>query len=121
MRISIVADVHPTEDAGRVKLAILNLFPDAVGKEESGHLKMSSDDIQHLSDRISEQKIRDTAKSILLKSVRGKKIIFHLNKQAAYSGKVNFTDGDSVLGDIAVTVTADVPENFIRYMTGGSA
>jgi len=79
---------------------------------------MTSKDIRPLLTRILEQKIRDAARGVLLKAVREDRIIFHLNKQAAHSGRVNFTDGNSPLGDLKVSFCIDEPEEWIHKKLG---
>ena len=121
METFITAPIHPTEDPDRVRQAVLTLFPDALDAGcEPDILRMTAADIRPLFTRVVEQKIRDTARGILLHSVKGNIITFHLNKQAAHSGRVNFTDGDSVLGDIDVSVGTEKPEELIRSMLGGA-
>jgi predicted RNA binding protein with dsRBD fold (UPF0201 family) len=115
MDIAIEAPIHPTEDPERVFQAVKNLFPDVVRGES-----YKSQDIQTLARRISELMIKDTARVLLLRSIRGNEILFHLNRQAAFAGKVNFTDGKSVLGDITVRITDDEPEKIARIIAGGS-
>jgi len=115
MDIAIEVPTHPTEDPERVLQAIRNLFPDAI---QGATFK--SQDIRTLATRISEQMIKDTTRVLLLRSIRGNEIKFHLNKQAAFVGKINFTDGKSVLGDITVRITTDEPEKIARIIAGGS-
>lgn len=115
MDIEIDAPIHPTEDPERVLQAVRNLFPDVIEG-----VTFKSQDIQTLATRICELMIKDTARVLLLHSIRGNEILFHLNKQAAFVGKVNFTDGRSVLGDITVRITTDEPEKTARIIAGGS-
>ena len=120
MDIDIRAEVYPTEDPGSVERAIMNLFPGAIKIEdpEPQLLVMSADDARAMAERIAKQRIRDTARSVLLRSIRGGVLMFHLNKQAAYCGKVNFTDGESLLGDIAVTIGNGDPRELVESLTG---
>jgi predicted RNA binding protein with dsRBD fold (UPF0201 family) len=115
MDIAIEAPIHPTEDPERVFRAVKCLFPDVVPGET-----YRSQDIRTLAARISELMIKDTARVLLLRSIRGNVLRFHLNKQAALAGKVNFTDGNSVLGDITVSITDEEPEKIARIIAGGS-
>lgn len=120
MLIALRAEVHPTEDPDRVKRAIMNIFPDAVLREEGDTVLMESEDLGTLSRRIGEQMIRDTARAILMRSVRGDTVIFHLNKQAALVGRVNFTEGRSVLGDIEVRIEDPEAEAMARMAAEGA-
>lgn len=115
MHITVRAEAHATEDPERVRRAVLNIFPDAKEAGESWTVQ----ELQTLSTRIAEQAIRDTARNILLRSVRGNMLIFHLNKQAAYAGRVNFTEGNAVLGDIEVRIETEEAEAIAKFIAEG--
>jgi len=67
---------------------------------------------------IQRDRIRAAARSILRRSVDGNRIIFFLNKQAAYAGHVSFSapEGESPLGPIQVIVETDNPEQLINWL-----
>ena len=54
---------------------------------------------------LREQKILDTARSVMLDGLIGDVIQFRLNKQAALMGKVNFPPVEEPLGSIHVQIT----------------
>ncbi len=118
--ICITANLYPTEDEERVKKAILNLFPDAKITVEDNSLNAIAPNMDYFIQRMKEQKIQDSARSILFDSVKDAGIVFHLSKQAAFVGKVNFTEGNSILGDITVTIKTecDEPKILVQKMTG---
>ena len=115
--IRIVASIYPTEDMERISKAVMNLFPDANIEIESDKLGASSDNLDYLVQRIAEQNIRDSARRYLMGQIKEPGLVFHLNKQAALMGKINFTDGASILGDIEVSVSTDNPDELIESMT----
>ncbi len=117
MNINIKVKVHPTEDEERVRKAIHNIFPDAEIDTTGSDLEASAYSLGEFARKITDQRIRDTARSVLRRSISDEKITFHLNKQAALAGKVNFTDGNSVLGDIEVRITTAEPEDLINHLT----
>jgi predicted RNA binding protein with dsRBD fold (UPF0201 family) len=118
--IFIEASLFPTEVEDRVRQAILNIFPDAeievIESSDKKILKGKASDIKTLAKRLAEQKIRDAARKILRKSIKGQELVFHLNKQAALVNKVNFTEGKSVLGDIKVKIAGE-PEAVIDRLS----
>jgi len=67
---------------------------------------------------IQRDRIRAAARSVLRRSVDGNRIIFFLNKQAAYAGHVSFSapEGESPLGPIQVIVETDNPEQLINWL-----
>ena len=129
MEVLITAPVYATELEERVRKAVCNLFPDAaveVRKDQGvrqgselreAELRGYANDLETFTIKLRDQKIRDTARSILMDSVVGNDIAFHLNKQAAFTGKVNFSDGDSLLGDIKVIIRCDDAEALIDGLT----
>lgn len=106
VRVRIVAPVRPTERFDRVRSAVLQIFPNAAVVEEEDRVVATSDDLERFRERIRSQKIRDAARSILLKGIDGTRTRFRLNKQAAFVGRVNFGTG-SPLGDIEVEIEDD--------------
>jgi len=67
---------------------------------------------------IQRDRIRAAARSILRRSVHGNRIVFFLNKQAAYAGHVSFSapEGESPLGPIQVIVETDDLEQLINWL-----
>ena len=118
MDCEVSAPFGPTEDREKVLEAIINIFPDAILDIEDSTVSGTFSDLNNMKKLISEQRIRDTARQVLSHSMNPGKLIFHLNKQAAFVSKVNFTEGNSTLGDITVTIDRDEPEALIIELTG---
>ena len=116
----------PTEDREKVFGSIINIFPDAILDMEGEIVLGTFSDLDNLKKSISDQQIRDTARQVLSHSMNSNNslnsgtLTFHLNKQAAFASKVNFTEGNSTLGDIAVTIGCEEPEALIIELTGVS-
>jgi predicted RNA binding protein with dsRBD fold (UPF0201 family) len=102
-RVRVEAPVHPTETLAKVKLACLNVFPDLTFSAEDDVLQGEGTSLDRFRDLVRTQRIRDTAREVLVRGRRGGVLHFSLNKQAAYVGRVNFGAG-APLGDVAVTV-----------------
>ena len=101
--------IHPTEDPEKVRTSVTNIFPGSEMVLDDDMIKFTTDDPTRFVDHISSQLIRDTAAKFISHSLLDGSARFHLNKQAAFMGEVNFTDGDSTLGDLYITVEdADV-------------
>jgi predicted RNA binding protein with dsRBD fold (UPF0201 family) len=116
-QVYITCPTNSTEDLEKVCSAITNLFPDAQILEKEKCIEAETTDLALFIERLRDQKIRDTARHVLSKSITGDKLEFHLNKQAAFVSKINFTDGDSVLGDILITVTDNDIMSVVEHMT----
>jgi predicted RNA binding protein with dsRBD fold (UPF0201 family) len=69
---------------------------------------------------LQRDRIRAAARSVLRRSVDGNRIVFFLNKQAAYAGHVSFSapEGESPLGPIQVTIETENPEQLINWLAG---
>ncbi len=115
-QISLSCPCHPTEPPEKVVQAITNLFPDANLEIEETEILGNSSDFTIFKKMIREQKIKDTARQVLEHSVSANTMTFHLNKQAAFASKVNFTDGKSVLGDIIVKISGDDIQSMIEEL-----
>jgi hypothetical protein len=96
--------LHPTEDPGKVKSSISNIFPGSEIRKGVDGFHFITNDADNFIEIIREHRIRDTAVMIMERSRRGGYSSFFINKQAAFMGVVNFTEGDSPLGDIEVEV-----------------
>ena len=69
---------------------------------------------------LQRDRIRAAARSVLRRSVEGNRIVFYLNKQAAYAGHVSFSapEGESPLGPIQVIVETENPDQLIDWLAG---
>jgi predicted RNA binding protein with dsRBD fold (UPF0201 family) len=97
---------YPTEDRGKIVEAITDLFPDA---EVSGtdELSGTSHSLDMFGELLKKQRIRDAARAVLRRGIRGNGTSFRLNKQVATVGKISFSEEDRPLGDIEVEIVAD--------------
>jgi len=116
-RIVIRADIKPTENLDKVKQAIRNLFPDAQINMQNTNLVAHSNTLEQFRELLKRQRIRDSARSLLLKGCRENILFFKLNKQAAYLNKINFAVVDHPLGEITVHITCDNPQGLVDYLT----
>lgn len=110
--ISIRTPCYATEDREAVVRAIRNLFPDA---EIQGDVEIVavSTSLETFSELLKRHKIRDAARTVMRRGLRGCTTHFRLNKQVAAVGKVSFSEERHALGDIDVTIKADDIESTI--------
>jgi predicted RNA binding protein with dsRBD fold (UPF0201 family) len=117
--VQVTAPVHDTEVTDRVADAIRNVFPEAEVESHPGELVATCHSMDHLSERLHEQAILDTARGAFFANREGETFSFELKKQAAFRGVVNFTvGGGSELGDLHVRVTVQEPdvETFVDHV-----
>jgi predicted RNA binding protein with dsRBD fold (UPF0201 family) len=104
MKLKGRTPIRSTEDPHKVLRCILNIFPSCKHEISEGKIDFSTDEIDRFIEILIEQQIRDTAVMILERGLEGDTSSFFLNKQAAFMEKINFTDGDSNLGDLEITI-----------------
>jgi len=116
-QIVLHADIRHTEDPDKVKLAIKNLFPDVQIDIQNMKITAHSNTLDRFQELLKRQRIRSSARSLLLKKCGKNTIVFKLNKQLAYMNKINFAVVDHPLGEITVCITCDNPSNIIDHLT----
>ncbi len=119
MRLEVRAEVRRTESPEKVRRAVLNIFPEVRLEEAGGEIRGESGELRALSrfrELLRRQAVLDAARSVMRAGASGDVISFMLNKQAAYVGKVSFTDGETPMGPIVVRIRAEDPERMIDYL-----
>ncbi|TMI33845.1 hypothetical protein E6H28_00860 [Candidatus Bathyarchaeota archaeon] len=120
-------EVRPTEDPEKVKKAVTNILRGEVEvrqlDEWSGKIILEGKDqpsLERFRMILQRDRIRAAARSILRRSVDGNRLVFYLNKQAAYAGHVSFSapEGESPLGPIHVIVETGNPDQLIDWLAG---
>ena len=127
MRVHGEAEVRPTEDREKVEKAVLNVLRGEIAyqaiDEWSGRIVIEGKDLsslERLKMIVQRDRIRAAARSVLRRSVEDNRIIFFLNKQAAYAGHVSFSapEGESPLGPIRIIIELEKPEEMIDWLAG---
>jgi len=119
VRLEVRAEVRRTESPEKVRRAVLNIFPEVRLEEAGGEIRGESGELRALSrfrELLRRQAVLDAARSVMRAGASGDVISFMLNKQAAYVGKVSFTDGETPMGPIVVRIRAEDPERMIDYL-----
>ncbi len=127
VRVRVEAEVRPTEDLEKVKRAILNVFtPDSLEVVDLGNEYQlvvaeaySLRGLVKLHEKLRLERILDAARSYLLKGIDRGVLVFKLNKQAAYVGRISFVDMDAEapLGPIVFTVEVGDPRAVVEWLT----
>lgn len=119
MKLRVEAEVKPTEADEKVEMAVKKIFPTLeltkVGNSLVGESTRVGE-LTRLHQLLRQQAILDSARVTMLKGKRGNTISFMLNKQVAFVGRVSFTDGESPLGPIVVSLEAPDIERLIDYL-----
>ncbi|MFB6121725.1 MAG: coaE operon protein [Halobacteriaceae archaeon] len=117
--VRVTAPVNETEVPERVAVAVAELFPEADVEVADDRVEATTHTLEHFAERLREQRILDTARSVFFDRRTADGFAFELKKQAARHDVVNFSVGNPAeLGDVRVTVTVEDPtvEEFIDYL-----
>ncbi len=119
MRLRVEAEVKQTEVREKVEAAIKQIFPtlelSLIGNSLVGE-STRVESLDRLHQLLRQQSIRDSARSMMIRSRRDNIVRFMLNRQVAFVGKVSFTGGESPLGPIVVILEAPEIERSIDYL-----
>lgn len=115
LRVRVETPCHPTENPAKVRVALLNLFPDLVFEREDELVVGSTASLDRLRELIRTQRIRDTARGQFIAGRHANRTRIVLSKQAAFVSAVNFAAG-SPLGDILVELESDELSAVIDYV-----
>ena len=119
------ADVNPTEDPDKVRVAIERVLGDIPFEIEEGRevkrlvgRSESPDALLRFHELLRREQILSAARSVLMKGMQGNVICFYLNKQVAYMGHISFSQsvGESPLGPIRVEIESDNPRAVIEWL-----
>jgi len=124
--VHVETEITPTEDEGKVKTAVANLFG-AIATETEATLVGSMltaeaqgrEPLENFRNVLRRDRVRDAARRIFYAGSREKSIIFFLNKQVAFAGHVSFSQetGESPLGPIKVVIEYENPRELVVWLT----
>lgn len=123
--VFVEAEINPTENEDNVKAAINNVLGNAtitIKPSIKGCtltvVAKGQDSLIKLRNLMRNDRIRDAARKLLFKSIRGNMISFCLNKQVAYAGHVSFSEetAESPLGPIRFNIESDNTEQLIDWL-----
>ena len=119
MKTRVEAEVRPTEAKEKVEASVKKIFPTLELTQVGDLLYGESTRVEvlaRLHQLLRLQAILDSARKTMLRGRRDNVVRFMLNKQAAFVSRVSFTDGESPLGPIVVTLEAPDIERLIDYL-----
>jgi uncharacterized protein len=128
--VLVEAEVNPTETEEKVKTSVANVFGDVsmqVNPQRVGSVLVaeakSREALENFRNLLRRDRVRAAARKVLYKSLRGNKISFFLNKQAAFAGHVSFSQetGECPLGPIKVVIESENPRELIDWLAPRTA
>jgi len=132
VEVLVEAPVYPTEDPEKVRRAVENVLFGAEYelKPSPGGLGQvlvaragGREALSKLRALIRMERISDAARAVLLGGVMGDRMVFYLNKQAAYARHISFSEptGESPLGPIKFEVRCRDPRSLIDWLAPSTA
>jgi predicted RNA binding protein with dsRBD fold (UPF0201 family) len=123
--IRVETEVNPTEAEEKVKTAVANLFGNTTLQTKPayrGSVLIAETDGQEalvkLRNLLRNDRVRDAARKVLFRSLRGNAISFCLNKQVAFAGHISFSEAvaESPLGPLKVMIKCENPRQLIDWL-----
>jgi len=124
-KIEVSVPVYPSEDIDKVKQAVSNLIktPNFNELRINGATYLTCIleervELDKLREMLEKERIRNAARRLLRKNRSKDRLVFFLNKQAAYVGRVSFSEanGESPLGPIQFKIESDDIDSFIDWL-----
>jgi predicted RNA binding protein with dsRBD fold (UPF0201 family) len=125
IKVIVKAEVRVTEDINKVERAIRNVFNPVnilITEEDNKRFIVAEGEglncLQKLRSLLRNERILDAARSIFKKSIEGKTLKFHINKQIAHIGRLSFSapEHESPLGPITFIITCSSPEKLVDWL-----
>ncbi len=124
-KIEVSVPVYPSEDIDKVKQAVSNLLETPNFNELRTNavtyltcILEERAELDKLREMLGKERIRNAARRLLRKNRSKDRLVFFLNKQAAYVGRVSFSEahGESPLGPIQFKVESDDIDSLIDWL-----
>jgi predicted RNA binding protein with dsRBD fold (UPF0201 family) len=124
-KIEISVPIFPSEDIGKVKQAVSNLLEtpnfNEIRINGTTYLTCILEEragLDKLREMIKKERIRNAARRLLRKDRNRETLVFFLNKQAAYVGRVSFSKsfGESPLGTIRFKIESEDIDSVIDWL-----
>lgn len=116
IEISVHVSVRPTERVEKVVSSIEKIFPGLIMDIRGDRIEAydGPESLKNFHGLLREQRILDTARSVMINGRVGNAVQFRLNKQAAFMGKVSFPVEEEPLGSIHVQITG--PDSLVDWL-----
>ncbi len=124
-KIVVSVPVYPSEDIDKVKQAVSNLLETPNFNELRTNavtyltcILEERAELDKLREMLEKERIRNAARRLLRKNRSKDRLVFFLNKQAAYVGRVSFSEahGESPLGPIQFKVESNDIDSLIDWI-----
>jgi predicted RNA binding protein with dsRBD fold (UPF0201 family) len=126
VKLEVEAYLYPTENIEKVKNAINNIFKDLNYeiKDIENNMQLiigrasSLGELEKFRDLLKQDRIRDAAHAIMIRSKSDDSMVFYLNKQVAFVNHISFfiPEGESPLGPIKIWIKSKKLDSLIDWL-----
>lgn len=119
--VKIKTKINLTEDINKVKNSIKNIIPEKITINTTDKEILIESDVTLLDNihkLVKTNKLEEVTVNILNKNKTEGRLLFYVNKQAAFHNKFHIIDENmSPLGDIEVLIETSNPDSIIKWIT----
>ena len=119
--VKIKTKINLTEDINKVKNSIKNIIPEKITiKTTDKEILIESDVtlLDNIHKLVKTNKLEEVTVNILNKNKTEGRLLFYVNKQAAFHNKFHIIDENmSPLDDIEVLIETSNPDSIIKWIT----
>ena len=119
--IKIKTKINLTEDINKVKNSIKNIIPEKITINTTDKEILIESDVTLLDNihkLVKTNKLEEVTVNILNKNKTEGRLLFYVNKQAAFHNKFHIIDENmSPLDDIEVLIETSNPDSIIKWIT----
>lgn len=109
IEVSVHTVIKPTERVEKVAAAVMHIFPGLTMDIREDRIEGYGgiEALRTFHRLLREQRILDTARSVMQSGALADTVMFRLSKQGAYAGKISFPPDEEPLGSIHVRLLGD--------------
>lgn len=119
--VKIKTKINLTEDINKVKNSIKNIIPEKITINTTDKEILIESDVTLLDNihkLVKTNKLEEVTVNILNKNKTEGRVLFYVNKQAAFHNKFHIIDENmSPLDDIEVLIETSNPDSIIKWIT----
>lgn len=119
--VKIKTKINLTEDINKVKNSIKNIIPEKITINTTDKEILIESDVTLLDNihkLVKTNKLEEVTVNILNKNKTESRLLFYVNKQAAFHNKFHIIDENmSPLDDIEVLIETSNPDSIIKWIT----
>lgn len=124
VKISVYAEIKPSEDKDKVLQAVKNIFPGIeviISNNKVEGKGEGKDLLIFLRNKVRDKQVQAVLKRLLSENKADNSTWIYLNKQAAFAKHIVLCEEEreSPLGPIKLEIKCDNIDELIRWMSGG--